>query len=61
VILSTDTEVDRQYYQLLQPYLARAYHLDYDEANKASSGREGYFWKEGSDSDKGAEPAEKTR
>jgi DNA sulfur modification protein DndD len=44
VILSTDTEVDRHYYQLLQPFIARAYHLDYDEARKATVGREGYFW-----------------
>jgi DNA sulfur modification protein DndD len=46
VIFSTDTEVDRHCYALLQPHLARAYHLDYDEANKVTTGREGYFWKE---------------
>jgi DNA sulfur modification protein DndD len=44
VILSTDTEVDGQYYGLLQPFLARAYHLDYDEESRATVGREGYFW-----------------
>jgi DNA sulfur modification protein DndD len=46
VIFSTDTEVDRQYYQLLQPAIARAYHLNYDEARKVTVGEEGYFWKE---------------
>ena len=46
VILSTDTEVDRQYYQMLQPAIARAYHLKYDEARKVTVGEEGCFWKE---------------
>jgi len=42
----TDTEVDRQYYQALQPSIARAYHLNYDDQNKRTVGEEGYFWKE---------------
>lgn len=46
VIFSTDTEVDRQYYQALQPHIARAYHLNYDERGKRTVGEEGYFWKE---------------
>lgn len=46
VIFSTDTEVDRQYYPLLQPFIARAYHLNYDEKRKVTIGEEGYFWKE---------------
>ncbi len=46
LILSTDTEVDRHYYQALQPHIARAYHLDYDEKTRATHGREGYFWEE---------------
>jgi DNA sulfur modification protein DndD len=46
VILSTDTEVDRHYYPLLQPSLARAYHLRYDEATRMTVGEEGYFWRE---------------
>lgn len=29
LILSTDTEVDRHYYQALRPCIARAYHLRY--------------------------------
>jgi DNA sulfur modification protein DndD len=48
LILSTDTEVDRHYYQALQPHIARAYHLDYDEATRATRGQEGYFWDEAS-------------
>ncbi len=46
VILSTDTEVDRHYYPLLRPSLARAYHLRYDEASRQTVGEEGYFWRE---------------
>jgi DNA sulfur modification protein DndD len=44
VILSTDTEVDRTYYDLLRPNLARAYQLAYDEKDRVTVGREGYFW-----------------
>src|SRR5437764_2988540 len=44
VVLSTDTEVDRGYYEMLRPALARAYHLDYDEKARMTVGREGYFW-----------------
>ena len=44
VVLSTDTEVDRQYYDLLQPAIARAYHLNYDEKSRMTIGQEGYFW-----------------
>lgn len=44
IILSTDTEVDRGYYQMLEPYIARAYHLSYDEAKKRTTKEEGYFW-----------------
>jgi DNA sulfur modification protein DndD len=46
VIFSTDTEVDRKYYRDLQPHIARAYHLNYDERDKRTVGEEGYFWKE---------------
>jgi DNA sulfur modification protein DndD len=44
VVLSTDTEVDREYYQLLRPAIARAYHLNYDETARMTVGQEGYFW-----------------
>src|SRR5262249_35420232 len=46
VVFSTDTEVDRRYYEVLQPFIARAYHLNYDEKRKVTVGEEGYFWKE---------------
>jgi hypothetical protein len=44
VILSTDTEVGRRYYDELAPYIARAYHLKYDEARKMTVAEEGHFW-----------------
>jgi DNA sulfur modification protein DndD len=44
VVLSTDTEVDRQYYEMLRPAIARAYHLTYDERARVTVGEEGYFW-----------------
>jgi DNA sulfur modification protein DndD len=44
VIFSTDTEVDREYYRLLQGHVARAYHLRYDEAKRFTVGELGYFW-----------------
>jgi DNA sulfur modification protein DndD len=47
IVLSTDTEVDRQYYAALSPHVARAYHLNYHEAERATVAEEGYFWKEG--------------
>ena len=46
LILSTDTEVDRQYYHALQPHVAHAYHLAYDEESRATHAGEGYFWEE---------------
>lgn len=46
IVLSTDTEVDRRYYEMLQPAIARAYHLGYDERSRATVAEEGYFWKE---------------
>lgn len=44
VILSTDTEIERQYFHDLQPHIARAYHLNYDEKQKLTVAAEGYFW-----------------
>lgn len=44
IILSTDTEVDREYYEALQPHISRAYHLNYDESKKVTVAEEGYFW-----------------
>jgi DNA sulfur modification protein DndD len=44
VILSTDTEIEETAFEKLQPSIARAYHLDYDDAEKCTTATEGYFW-----------------
>src|SRR5438034_10409639 len=44
IVLSTDTEVDRRYYEMLQPAIARAYHLRYDERSWPTGPAGGYFW-----------------
>jgi DNA sulfur modification protein DndD len=44
IILSTDTEIERRYFQHLKPHTARAYQLAYDEKNKVTAVTEGYFW-----------------
>ncbi len=44
IVLSTDTEVERRYFHDLQPHIARAYHLNYDEQSKVTIAQEGYFW-----------------
>jgi len=43
-VLSTDTEVDLEYYNLLQPYVSQAYHLEYDEEFSKTEVQSGYFW-----------------
>lgn len=44
IILSTDTEVDKEYYQLLAPSVERAFLLDYDTQKERTNVRNGYFW-----------------
>lgn len=46
VILSTDTEIDRNYTNLIQDDIARTYEICFDGTTKASTLKEGYFWKE---------------
>lgn len=44
VILSTDTEIDRSYFEELQPHIARAYHLRFDGDTNSTEVDTGYFW-----------------
>jgi DNA sulfur modification protein DndD len=44
IVLSTDTEIEQRYFQALQPHIARAYHLNYDEQTKSTVAEEGYFF-----------------
>jgi DNA sulfur modification protein DndD len=44
VILSTDTEIEEEAFEKIQSAIARAYHLNYDDEEKATTVTEGYFW-----------------
>ncbi|MCG9781336.1 DNA sulfur modification protein DndD [Vibrio brasiliensis] len=46
VILSTDTEIDRNYTNLIQDDIARTYEICFDGTTKSSTLKDGYFWKE---------------
>ncbi|EGR0111018.1 DNA sulfur modification protein DndD [Vibrio vulnificus] len=46
VILSTDTEIDRNYTNLIQDDIARTYEICFDGKTKSSTIIEGYFWRE---------------
>lgn len=45
IILSTDTEVDKNFYEDLNKHVSHCYHISYDELEGASEIKEGYFWK----------------
>ena len=44
VILSTDTEIDTNYYRSLEPHLSGAGYLDFDQRQELTTFRSGYFW-----------------
>ena len=44
IIFSTDTEIDKDYFRVLQPHIARAYHLDYSKKERQTTISPGYFW-----------------
>ncbi|EKG72084.1 DNA sulfur modification protein DndD [Vibrio cholerae CP1037(10)] len=46
VILSTDTEIDRNYTNLIQDDIARTYEICFDGRTKSSTIKKGYFWRE---------------
>ena len=46
IILSTDTEVDNKFYQLLSKHISHAYRLVYNPQTESTSGCEGYFWRQ---------------
>lgn len=46
IILSTDTEIDKNYINLIQDDIARTYEICFDGTTKSSTLKEGYFWKE---------------
>jgi DNA sulfur modification protein DndD len=46
IILSTDTEVDEEFYQALSPEISRAYRLEYNTESGSTEVVEGYFWQQ---------------
>ncbi len=44
IILSTDTEVDEQFYKDLNPFVKTAYEIKYKDGNNSSTVTKGYFW-----------------
>lgn len=44
VILSTDTEIDNNYYRALKPRLSGAASLEFDQRQELTTFRPGYFW-----------------
>lgn len=47
IILSTDTEVDSNYYRSLKPRLSGAASLEFDQRQELTTIRQGYFWEKG--------------
>ena len=45
VVLSTDTELDKQNYEILSPHVSHAYHLLYDQLEGSANVEERYFWR----------------
>ncbi len=45
IILSTDTEIDEEFYQELSPEISHAYSVEYDAKHGCSNFNEGYFWR----------------
>jgi len=45
IIFSTDTEIDKMYFEKLSPYISRVYHLKFDDVKFSTLVEEGYFWK----------------
>jgi DNA sulfur modification protein DndD len=46
ILLSTDTEVDEELYNTLQPHISHCYHLKYNDQERYTSAKQEYFWKE---------------
>ncbi|RIA09372.1 DNA sulfur modification protein DndD [Flavobacteriaceae bacterium MAR_2010_72] len=44
IILSTDTEVDNNYFKNLEPHLTGAARLEFSQNNELTTVKEGYFW-----------------
>ncbi len=45
VVLSTDTELDKQNCEMLSPHVSHPYHLVYDQDKGSTNAEERYFWR----------------
>jgi DNA sulfur modification protein DndD len=45
IVFSTDTEINKQYFKSLLPFIARNYHLEYSPEEGRTKISNGYFWK----------------
>ena len=45
IVLSTDTELDKQNFEMLSPHVSHAYHLAYDQIQGSTKAEESYFWR----------------
>ena len=45
IILSTDTEIDHDFYEGLQGSISHSYHLIYNPETRSTQAEEGYFWR----------------
>lgn len=46
VVLSTDTEIDKEYYRSMRPHLSGAASLEFDQRQELTTVKAGYFWEE---------------
>jgi DNA sulfur modification protein DndD len=46
ILLSTDEEIDKRYFDELRPWIARKYIFQHSETQKMTTVKDGYFWKE---------------
>jgi DNA sulfur modification protein DndD len=46
IVLSTDTEIDRQYFEMLRKHVSHSYMLEYVPEENGTVVTEGYFWNE---------------
>lgn len=46
ILLSTDTEIDKNIYSLIEDYISHTYHLNYDSECMCTKIEERYFWNE---------------
>ena len=46
ILLSTDTEVDEDFYQALASKISHAFEIEFDQKTRSSTVKEGYFWQD---------------